>query len=202
MVKWKQVLLVAGLCSVMIALSGCATETPPEEVRYSVEYNKRLAITAGEDGHEQQEEILRDGRITAEEYSTAFESLKACIEEKGYTVSDPMVSPLDGLRFEFNYNSNGLDQDQAFLDYEDCEATYWLPTAPAYSHSNPQRIDEPLKEGVILCLENKGITVDKKATAFQDLVGDSNEDREAASDCAGSLAFSLYPDLPAFSVDY
>lgn len=185
----------------LAGITAC-TPAPTESPVLDEDTIANLAASLEENGHSDQAAALSDGKVSAEEYEAAFERLRSCIEEDGYAVTDFAVSPLTGTTYEFAYFSNGKSDSVASAHYAECETAYWQPTAGVYADTAPQRIDEPLKAAIVLCMEKEGEGAEPEAQTFTELVGydSSQERREVASNCAQESAAALYPELRTLGV--
>jgi hypothetical protein len=177
-------------------LAGCSAPEPPT----SRELVLALAAEAQEQGHPAQHELMKDGVVDLEDYDTAYRQLRACMEEGGIAVTDPIVSPADGLRYIFEFDANGLAPEAVDEVQGECEARFWVPINAAYGDTNPAVMDEALRAASLECLEHAGFDMTGEERNFPDMAGDpqadDGEQREAAADCVFAAAHELYPELP------
>lgn len=163
----------------------------------------KIAEEAKASGSTEQANALSDGDVTSEEYLAAFQSLRDCVESRGYVVEGPETSPLTGSTIEFAYEAGGLDMTKALQHYEDCEAEHWSYIGGVYSSTVAQKTEPTLLAEIVSCLEIEGIAADPDAQLYVDLV--STDDSEATSaliKCAQERTWRLYPDLPALSINF
>jgi hypothetical protein len=191
-VRWRALLPVAAVA----LLAGCSAPEPPTERELVL----ALAAESQEQGHPAQYELMKDGVVDLEDYDTAYRQLRACMEEGGMLVTDPIVSPADGLRYIFEFDANGLAPEVVDEVQRDCEAQYWTPLNAAYGDTNPAVMEESLRRASLECLEQAGYDMTGEEQNFAEMVGDptadEGEQREAAADCVFEAARKLYPDLP------
>ncbi|MCU1441310.1 MAG: hypothetical protein JWP85_2307 [Rhodoglobus sp.] len=177
-------------------LAGCSAPEPPT----GRELVLALAAEAQEQGHPAQYELMKDGVVDLEDYDTAYRQLRACLEAGGMTVTDPIISPADGLRYIFEYDANGLAPQTVDEVQGECEAQFWVPVNAAYADTNPAVMEEALRTASLECLEQAGFDMTGEERNFPEMVGDPDVDggdqREAAADCVFTAAHELYPELP------
>jgi hypothetical protein len=177
-------------------LAGCSAPEPPT----GRELVLALAAEAQEQGHPAQYELMKDGVVDLEDYDAAYRQFRACLEEGGIIVTDPIVSPADGLRYIFELDANGLAPEAVDDVQGECEARFWVPINAAYGDTNPAVMEEALRAASLECLEQAGFDMTGKERNFPEMVGDPDgdggEQREAAADCVFEAAHELYPELP------
>ena len=197
---WRLSLVVAA----SLLLVACASPQQGGDINpLDPDSVSQMSADLEDQGYAEQAKALADGVVDADEYDAAYELLRQCVEEKGYGVSDAIVSPLNGTTYEFVYQDNGRKVEEAIADYESCEAQYWYPTSFIYSDTAPQEITEPLKEAIIACMEREGISAESDASSYTELVGGidaSQETLEIGASCAQESAYELYPELKTLAV--
>jgi len=189
------------------ALTGCATPSQPEKsqglTKSSIEsISKQLAS----EGRSDQARFLKDGSVSATEYDAAFKNFNTCIEDRGYALSAPVVSPLTGTNYEFVFDSQGRDEAKASVAFNECSDRYWAQVSAVYADTARQKIDPPFAQAIESCLAGRGYKVDSMATTFSQIAGkDPVKDkkrRSAAGACAQSTFQSLYPSIPSLTLNY
>ncbi|MEA5457347.1 hypothetical protein SPF06_21745 [Sinomonas sp. JGH33] len=156
------------------------------------------------EGHLESAEMLADGAIDKAEYDKAFSNLSRCMGDGGYRVTDPVVSPVDGLAFAFDYDPQGRDLG-AMSDHSlPCEQRYWLPVSAAYMATHEQKMDEPLRSSMQKCMKAAGYDISDEAKTFRAIAGDpfaedSSRDRKAM-DCFGEGMTRLYPAIKSAGI--
>ncbi|MBP3976919.1 hypothetical protein [Microbacterium sp. BLY] len=198
-----------GLAVVLVCLVGCtgvadggdpSASRGPDEIRAEIQGS---AGVMADQGRKEQAEAFRDGVVDEDEYLQALRSLRSCIEEGGYGFSEPALSPVTGLNYEFVYYSNGRDEEKAGKDYAECEAQYWQPLQGYYFSTHAQRMDEQLKNAVLQCMDDKGhpgVADGTNLVEISPIIGDDEDARVAARECATKEAERLYPELPSVTV--
>lgn len=199
----------AGLAVALVSLVGCSGTTDggdpsggrgPEEIRAEIQGS---ASVMADQGRTEQADAFSDGAVDEEEYLQALHSLRSCIEEGGYGFSEPALSPVTGLNYEFVYYSNGRDEKKAAEDYAQCEAQYWQPLQGYYFSTHVQRMDEQLKNAVLQCMDDRGhpgVADGTNLVEIAPIVGDDEDARETARECVTKEAERLYPELPSVTV--
>lgn len=190
---------VIGAC--LLLLAGCAAEPPVQDDRALV---LALAEVERDAGHEEQAALLEDGVASAEDYDEAFRLMRGCMEEGGVTLTEPVVSPADGLRYIWDFDANGLAPEAIDELQLECESVYWTSVSAAYPDTHAHVMDEPLRLAAIECLRAEGYELSGEERNFVELAGDPEADggvrREAAADCVFREAHELYPELPSLSL--
>lgn len=141
--------------------------------------------------------------MTFDEYDGAFARLESCLTDHGFTVDGPVVSPVDGVRYEFRSDFGTRDQTAALADLDECNAVHWTSVAQAFELSQPQIMDAPLVTATADCLRTDGLTLDGEEAKVADFVSSVGEAQgKAVLDCVQQEGARLYPDLPSLSVGY
>ncbi|PPF14167.1 hypothetical protein C5C31_04925 [Rathayibacter rathayi] len=187
------------------ALAGCsaapAEPTPGQPM--GAGQIRALAQEEGEAGHAQQQAALEDGAVTFQEYDEAFARLEACLTDHGVTVEGPVVSPVDGVRYEFSSDFGSREQSAALSDIDECNAVHWASVAKAYELSQPQSMDPPLVEATSACLRARGLDPAPEADVVAEFVTSVGEENgDAVLDCVQHEGARLYPDLPSLTAGY
>jgi hypothetical protein len=173
-----------------------------------------------------QRPILEDGVVTRDEVAVAWRGLRACLESKGLTVSEPVMNPITNTDYLYTYSrtppsaaasplttpssapstssptasSSTTPSDDEVA--QGCEATYWNPVAQVYSANTPQRMDAKLAAFMAGCLGQSHVQA-KQPSTFDGFVrgptGTVDEARlRKANACLDKGVAELYPDLPYF----
>jgi len=193
--------MVAMLCAATTALlSGCATPGVPE----GRELVLALAEEALDRGQVEQYDLMKDGEIDREDNDAAFRLMRACMSDGGVELTDPVVSPADGLRYIYDLLPNGLSSSAVDTLQQRCNDQYWTTISSAYADTNPHVMDEALREAAIACLEDHDYTMTGDESNFKEMVGDPDSDdgtqREQAAACVFDAAHELFPDLTSMSL--
>jgi len=156
----------------------------------------RELIDAGSTG---QGGALEDGVITASEYRAAFDALRSCVEDAGPTVSDAVISPIDGYSLVFSYDAAGVDTTAAVDIYDRCEGRHWQPLAQLYSAVSTSSMNPDLASAVSDCLATQEQAVPTEATSLEAFFDQRNdaEHQQKVVDCISDEVSRLFPDLPA-----
>ena len=189
----------------MLGLSGCGIEGQRDantqlltagEVRVYAEKERRA-------GNPEQAQILEDGNVTPEEYSTAFGLLVDCVTSQGPQVSDPVMDPVSNNRYAFAYDYNGLQPDAAMEVVDRCEASYWSSVSIAFSLSRKEHMDPALVEFAAECLRGLGYAPSGGLTSVRDFVGDlRSEAGDDVVECVHRGVVALFPGLRSVAIGY
>ncbi|MEA5457348.1 hypothetical protein SPF06_21750 [Sinomonas sp. JGH33] len=155
------------------------------------------------EGHTESADMLADGVVDKADYDRAFNNLVTCMREGGYDVSTPAINPADGLTFLFEYRTQGRDL-HAMNDHSlACETKYWGAVSASYAATNEQRMDEPVRSSVQVCMKNLGYDVPDDARSFRAIAGDpideGTRDRYA-TECLGEAITRLHPEIKSFGI--
>ena len=187
-------------------LAGCTAPARTPPVHLTSDAVKSIGRGLVDKGYKVQGKPLLDGSVTAEEYRTAFDNLRTCVTTAGYTISDPVVSPVTNTNYEFVFDFKGRNQRKANTEILDCEKRYWSDLAGVYVDTAPQRMDEGLRQAVIACMKKHHYRVpDTDRTIAQmagrDPVKDAKR-RTVTMNCTQSEATRLFPNLPSVSLSF
>lgn len=98
--------------------------------------------------------------VTLAEYKQALESTRNCLEEAGYSTSEPYVN-LDGILWSFGIDvEEGADQDVMSKTYDSCRATHIGDIEKRYFAANlPSAAErDVLIDELIECLDDIGVS--------------------------------------------
>lgn len=193
------------ICFTVSLLCGCTLQQDASVSRdpLSSEQVKALGAEERAVGHLEQAEALEDGIVTSQEYDLAFDRLASCLNLRGFTVTSPVVSPVDGVAYEFSSDFGTRDLDSALADLDDCETTHWRSVSMAYELSREPVMDPTLVEASTRCLKEQGYTPNGDERNVADLVRSIGEEEDSiVIDCVHGEAIRLYPELPSLVVGY
>lgn len=176
-------------------LTSCAAQSPSgPHGPPTGEQIKQWSVEQAELGNTEVAEALRDGVVTFSEYSEAFDNLRACVEGRGYGITDPILSLATNTHFDFSYDSLGRSHDIAGREVEECEWKYWMLVSMIYVDSTPQQMDPGLRAAVDACLQAKGIELDPDAATIWQMVKATGEE-EKVNSCLADESFARTPGL-------
>ncbi|MDQ4502613.1 hypothetical protein [Sinomonas sp. ASV322] len=183
----------------MITLASCAASPALTGGKITSEDLKASAQRERNEGHLESAEMLADGVIDKAEYDKAFNNLSRCMSDGGYKVTDPVISPLDGLSFTYEYDAQGRDLRAMSEHSLACEQRYWLPVSAAYMATHEQRMEEPLRISMQSCMNAAGYDIPDDARTFRAMAGDpfsedGSRDRTAMG-CFSEGMARLYPAI-------
>lgn len=186
--------------SALLLVAGCSSAAGGQQADYSQDDVRALGRDAAAAGYKEQAAALEDGVVDEAEYEAAVGSVSKCITDAGYAVTPLVLSPVTNSTYEFAYDSSGRDQEQAYKDYDKCEAQFLLPTATVYEATTPQHMDEPLLQAVEECMDEAGTPVQGDPKTFVEVAGTREAQAENARQCTTDLAYKMYPDLRTLSL--
>lgn len=196
MIKRKVHCVAAALA---IALTGCGGSPGSlPRAKITSEDLRRSAQEEHAAGHAESAEMLADGIVDKADYDKAFGNLVGCMRDGGYDVSDPVISPADGLSFTFEYDPQGRDLREMSEDSLACEQKYWFAISAGYMATNEQRMEEPLRASMQRCMKTAGYDVPDDAKTFRSIAGDPLDEgakNRKAMDCFGEGMTRLYPEI-------
>lgn len=177
----RLVLLAVGL--IAVAVTGCS-----------------LATGAGGQGPasvdplQEQDWALGDGVVTVMEYHMAVDRFVTCVRDAGYEVSEPVLSPIDGLSLLYDIVPSG--EPRIYNDaVQSCNLSHISLTEPAFVESQSQVMNETLRQAVVECLRGQGITVtgeERNATEFAAVT----RNNQVTLNCVFDSTHKLFPELP------
>lgn len=184
---------VASSLTLAAMLTGCASSSPTQSL--SIQDVEYLAERASELGYEEQAARIEDGEATFEDYDESWQALASCVKGFGYGITDPIVSPVDSLTYEFVFDSKGFEEQTADVNILDCQERHFAYVSQAYLGTHSPRMEPALADGISTCLTKQGIDLagdEETVAAFMDAAGD----RDVFDACIADTAHQLYPSLP------
>ncbi len=179
----------------VLLLTSCATQTPLGlQSLPTSEQVKQWSVEQAELGNVEVAEALGDGVVTFSEYSDAFDNLRACVEGRGYGITDPILSLATNTHFDFSYDTLGRPMDVAVREVDECEGKYWTLVSMIYVDGTPQQMDPGLRAAVRLCLRAQGIELDPDAATIWQMVDSTGED-EKVNRCLADESYARNPGL-------
>ncbi|MET9427142.1 MULTISPECIES: hypothetical protein [unclassified Streptomyces] len=142
-----------------------------------------------------QEWALKDGMVTAAEYRTAMGRFVACVEDAGYPVSDPVLSPADNLTLIYTITPSGKP-DVYNAAVQTCNLAHLSIVEPTFVEANSQVMDEPLTAAISDCLQRRGVTLTTRERNLADFADAAKEEAKVV-DCVTGEWAKVYPTLPA-----
>lgn len=202
----KRGLVLATLLVIGASLAACATsEAPPQQ--FDSASISAMADRFRADGRDDLAAMFADGSVDASDYESAFKGFSTCMQERGYSISEPSISPADNIRFIFSVD--GAGKDPAVMDTDQMECSADLREVEAmYAATATQRMDPPLQAAMVGCLDEKGLEPPSDAQNYQQFLeaaGGSKattEWRVTFSGCLSEVGQQLYPNLPYLPVGY
>lgn len=192
---------------VVLALAGCTAEEPPPPPVLTEGQIKELAAQQEAMGHVAQGEAMADGRVTRDEYLSAFEDLTECITGLGLPQPQTWTSPIDGQTLLFDLTSGAAASDATRQSAESCSNEAWNPISSVYQDTAPVQMDEPLRLQAIECIRDGGYQMqgDERSPsqmAGPDAMGPSgpSERWNVVAECLEIAQFELFPEIPVAAI--
>lgn len=140
---------------------------------------------------------LDDGVVTESEYHTAIDGFVSCMRAAGYSVTDPVVSPIDGLTLLYDLNPSG-SPDAWNEKLEECDTSYVSMIEPTYVEARDQVMEPSLQAATARCLSEKDIRVGGNERNVKDFVDSADEPGNVIMQCVTPAMRQLFPDYPGF----
>lgn len=192
------------LVAVTFVVTGCSTAEfiDPEQEWTSADIQERAEYMR-EQGNDFVADRFADGEVSADEYREGVDMFVTCMTDRGYTTTDPVVSPVDGLSIIVEPDPSGKSSDVYGADLEECRM-YMGALEAMFPITHTQVMDEPLLVAVTACLTGKGEIVPEGARNYPEMQpADFEFDspwKRAFDQCLVDNVFTLYPDLPGVPV--
>jgi hypothetical protein len=185
-------------------LCSCTAQGEPQERQpITAAQVQELAKKEKALGHNEQAQLMEDGKVTLEDYSSAFDLLSQCLSSDGVKTTDPVTDPVSGDRFAFSYDFAGIKPDVAIRAIDNCEASYWKSVSLAYSSGVSQRMDPRIAAATTTCLQEKGLPVPPSANSVPDFAGVlDKDDIEVMKMCIQDSVAEFFPELTSFTIGY
>lgn len=142
---------------------------------------------------------------SAEEYSEAFEVFQECMVSRGHRVTDPVVSPVDGMQIIYEATAGTNSKKTYEADFNECYFPFGEVEADFFVTEQP-RMTEPLRNEVQTCMGAEGLELSDSAAstnAMREELGvdvseplDRSDTAQTLNKCIVSAAKELYPDIP------
>lgn len=140
---------------------------------------------------------LDDSVVTESEYRTAIDGFVSCMREVGYSVTDPVVSPIDGLTLLYDLNPSG-DPDAWNKKVEECNTSYVTEIEPTYVEARNQTMEPSLRSATAQCLTGDGFRVSGNERNVKDFVDSTGNTGNVVMHCVTTAMEQLFPDYPGF----
>ncbi|MEV7619224.1 hypothetical protein AB0N59_03695 [Microbacterium sp. NPDC089321] len=204
----RRPIALAALLLVVVPLSSaCAggNGADAEEAGATSAQVKAVAEEAGSNGYSELEAMLEDGKVTKGEYWQGIQNLKGCVEGRGLGFSEPQLSPVTGITYEFTINGNGRSEEQVSAELTECEDRYFGSgfLEQAYRETHAQVMDPALRSAVVACMAKAGEAGNADAANLAEIAPLDDGDRtrrDVAVKCAMEEGLRLFPELQTISI--
>jgi hypothetical protein len=176
---------------VLLVIAACGGPSPDAGSR-----DPQDGDPLGIDPQRTQAWALGDGVVTKEEYTAAVKAFRGCITAAGYRVSEPMISPVDGLTLLYDLLPSG-DPKVWNKAIEACNLRHISHIEPAYVEGHTQMMAVRLRAATANCLTRQGIALKGGEKNLADFISAAGmRRRQSVMDCVVKAARELFPNLP------
>jgi hypothetical protein len=176
--------VACGLALVLAFVIGCSPATgeqPPAEPTYP----------------EAQAWALDDGVVTDNEYREAIDGFVSCMRDAGYPVTDPVVSPIDGLTLLYDMNPSGPPEVWN-EKVEECDSSFVSMIEPTYVESRDQVMEPSLRSATARCLNDKGVELSGNERNVKDFSDSADDPGNIVMQCVSTSLRQLFPEYPTY----
>ncbi|WP_089958680.1 hypothetical protein [Lentzea xinjiangensis] len=137
---------------------------------------------------------LDDDTVTDAEYRKAVDDFVLCVRAAGYAVTDPALSPVDGLSLIYRITPAG--DPAAYNDIvQTCNIGTMSHIEPRYVEPRHQRMDNRLRPVVAGCLRDRGIATSGQEENVVDFDARTEND-DLLMECVLHAVNEVFPELP------
>ncbi|GAB1514391.1 hypothetical protein [Actinophytocola sp. KF-1] len=140
---------------------------------------------------------LADGVVTESEYRTAVDGFVSCMRDAGYQVTDPVLSPVDGLSLLYDLEFSG-DPAAWNAKVEECNLGHVSHIEPSYVEEREQVMHPELRSATARCLNGKGVRLNGREHNVKDFYEAAGEQEDAARECVRVAMVEEFPDYPRY----
>ena len=138
---------------------------------------------------------MADGVVSEDEYRKAIDGFVSCVRDAGYPVTDPVLSPIDGLTLLYDLAPSG-DPDAWNKKTEDCNQAHVSHIEPAYVEGRKQTMAPALQAATVKCLRGKGFALPDKERDVKDFVEATDHVGNAVMECVTTAMEREFPAMP------
>lgn len=202
------------LLPLVALLTGCSEKPSSASLTsgpiISSEQIREIGRQLRTEGKVRQADILEQGSVSFPQYEGAFRNLRDCVEEKGYSLSEPQTNPLNGVTYSFVLKLNSRNPEKAAADYSSCKEQHWSMVAAVFENTSRKVMDSALWAATRDCLAAAGFEAPSKPGLLVDMVGEKpvggdgvlSPRAKAATSCVEENAMRLYPKLATVDVSF
>ncbi len=187
------------LAAIAVTVTGCspAGDIDPDHKWTSADVQER-GQEMRKQGNDFVADRFADGEVTGEEYREGVDMFVTCMNDRGYTTTDPILSPVDNLSIMVEPDPAGKSMDVYGPDLEECRM-YMGQLEAMYPITHTQVMDAPLLVAIKACMAEVGEPVPEDASNYPemkpaDLTFESPWNI-VFGECLTKNVFTLYPDL-------
>lgn len=140
---------------------------------------------------------LDDGVVTEIEYRIAIDGFVSCMRNAGYAVTDPKLSPIDGLTLLYDLKPSG-DPSAWNKKVEECDDASVSQIEPTYVESRDQVMAPALRTATANCLTDDGVRLSGTELNVKNFVDAAAGSGETVMGCVSASMKRLFPSYPGF----
>jgi hypothetical protein len=151
---WRLVRAIAALAVAAAATTGCGGEDPAQSTDASEDLAQELLSSTSEE----QREALADLEVSEEEYVEAYDRLRACLREHGWSHA-AVERHANGISFVVGVDAPDSQLGEFESDLAECQHKLVLDIEQVYFAQQvvPEAEYPRLKQELVDCLEQNGI---------------------------------------------
>ena len=181
----------------VVVAASCAHGGEPA---HSAETAKQVAAIRrdAEAGNRQQQEALRDGRVTQAEMDEAMDNFRTCLRGKDLDLIHPIIDPFRGPPV-YMYLAGRPASDPRMVPsgaIQSCATETMSFVDAAAQLARTSRVDDAVRTRAQACLRSKDVDVsdaDTSVESMRDTAGPSHV--ATVNSCLYDAVFEVYPDV-------
>lgn len=183
------------------ALSSCSAESADPPTAFSSADIVNRSEQMRESGNDFAAEVFEDGVVTEQEYLAALRGFSDCLTAYGYSVTDPVLSPLNSLRYSLRAEPGGQNTADFHTRFMSCSELWMMEVESMYMATHEPVMNEALRAAVQSCLRGAGFdTVGNPKSEEEFAAAFDGQDgwRTTYDACLGEALPNLFPDMESF----
>ncbi|WP_143036065.1 hypothetical protein [Lentzea fradiae] len=135
--------------------------------------------------------------VTETEYRTAIDGFVSCMRKFDYDVTDPVLSPIDGLTLLYDLHPTG-DPDTWNKNLDGCDSSFVSQIEPVYVEARTQVMEPSLRDATAQCLAERGADLGGEERNVKNFVDTTGNSDNIVMRCVSDAMKRLFPDYPGF----
>lgn len=163
-----------------------------------------VAETARSEGAAFQARLLEDGVVDDADREDAFQAFRTCATDGGLVVSDPTLSPIDGLTYFYSVDAGQLAAGAANRVQASCFDSNFSYVSAYYVGTH-----EPVMDGAVMamsaqCMNDADEETRGDESNLLQLVNDPADTERVtiATDCVSDAVRELHPEITEFAISF